>query len=421
MSREKLIEKIENSKLIASMYEDEITAKERYKKLVEGAFSQFDGLDSPVIISVPGRTEICGNHTDHQGGKVIASAVSLDTICLCEKNKRNEIRLFSEGYGLTVIGLDDLSKKQEEIGTTASLVRGIAAKMQESQEVSGFDAYIMSDVLSGSGLSSSASFEVAVAKMISVLFGGDSKTPVELAEISQFAENEYFGKPCGLMDQMACAVGGLIYIDFSEKNEPKYEKLSLDLKKNGYTLAIIDSRASHADLTEDYADIPKEMALVASFFDKTRLADLDYGRFLRNVGRLRTSIKNDRAVLRAFHFFKEQERVERLRNAVKQEKLSEVFEILNASGKSSLDFLQNIYSIKNAREQSLTLGYALLSETMDEDFAFRVHGGGFAGTMLAAFKKEKAAEITALSEKLYSKGCAIFLNLRNEGAVTVID
>ena len=362
--------------------------------------------------SAPGRTEIGGNHTDHQRGRVLAAAVDLDTRAAVRRNGTGIIRVQSQGYPLCQIDLSDTAPRAAERGTTAALIRGVAAWMQDRGcPVEGFDAYVTSSVLPGSGLSSSAAFEVLIGAIINGLFGGHF-TPKQLAIAGQFAENVYFGKPCGLMDQMASAVGGLVAIDFAPE-EPVVTKVDFDLSASGYALCIIDTGADHADLTDEYAAIPAEMKKIAGHLGKEVLSQVPEADFFRQIPALRQRC-GDRAVLRAIHFFEENERVARQVTALEQGDLPAFLALVNESGRSSWQYLQNV--IAHPRRQEMALALALCRRLLDGEGACRVHGGGFAGTVQAFVPADMLERFLVGIDGLLGQGACHVVKIRPNGA-----
>ncbi|MBR5057079.1 MAG: galactokinase, partial [Clostridiales bacterium] len=319
--------------------------KARYERAVEGFRAAFpESAEADIsIFSAPGRTEICGNHTDHQHGRVLAAAVDLDAIAIVATNGEKAIRLQSEGYPFLEVDLDDLSPKEVEKGTTEALIRGVVACFADiGTEVRGFNAYVTSSVLSGSGLSSSAAFEVLIGKVIDCMFNGGKAGNEEIAKFGQIAENIYFGKACGLMDQMVSAVGGLVQIDFKYPSSPKIDAHQCNLDKLGFSLVITDTKGSHADLSEEYSAIPKEMRSVARFFGKDNLRDVDEKEFSARISRLKRDPEiTDRAILRSAHFFADDARVGKEAEALDNEDMKTFLELVNESGNSSETLLQN--------------------------------------------------------------------------------
>ena len=346
-------------------------------------------MDKIYHFSAPGRTEIGGNHTDHQHGCVLAAAVDMETTAEVRLNDMNTIRVDSEGYKPVEIDLGDLKIREEEKNTTAALIRGVAAAFrQRGYKLAGFDAKVKSTVLPGSGLSSSAAFEVLIGRILNGLFADNAISAIEIAQIGQYAENMYFGKPCGLMDQMASSVGGLVFIDFATPAQPTVEKIDYDFAHCGYTLCIIDSGADHADLTAEYAAIPAEMKSVAAYFGKEVLRDVDERDFYAKLADVRKAI-GDRAILRAMHFFDENRRVQMQVRALKNDNFAAFLNYVNESGNASWELLQNITPLGATAHQEMALMLALCRKLLGGEGAIRVHGGGFAGTVLAFVPNDK--------------------------------
>ena len=374
------------------------------------------------LFSTPGRTELGGNHTDHNHGRVLAASVNLDSIAIASRTNDNVITLYSLGYEAPfVVDLKRLEINYSEKETTTALIRGIAARFKESgYNIGGFNAAMQSQVLPGSGLSSSASIEVLIGTIMSELYNRGEVPPEEIAKIGQYAENHYFGKPCGLMDQVACATGGVVSIDFKDPDNPVIEKIDFDLSKHGHSLLIVNTGGSHSDLTEDYASVPAEMKQVAAFFRADALRDISSKLILDNMLVLRKSL-GDRAVLRALHFLQENERVINLIEALKKRDFKTYLKRIEESGNSSFKWLQNIYSIKNAREQGLTLALAI-TETFIADIdsgACRVHGGGFAGTIQVYLPDEHVADYVKTMEQIFGDESVYILNIRSVGSVEI--
>ena len=356
----------------------------RFLNAVKAFREEFKADDSTEIalFSAPGRTELGGNHTDHQGGHVLAASVNADIIAVAAKRDTLEINLKSEGMEMDSIDLTNLAPHQEELNTSAALLRGIAAKFTElGWPVTGFDAYTTSDILKGSGLSSSAAFEVLTGTICSAFFADSQVDPVQIAQIGQYAENEYFGKPCGLMDQMACAVGSVIAIDFRSQN-PEITRVVVDLQKAGYALCIIDVGADHADLTPAYAAIPTEMKNIAKMFSKEKLSEITREEFMSHFAGLRRTC-GDRAVLRALHYFDDDERVIRQVQALQDGDFESYLKEVRASGLSSFRYLQNVSVYDNPEKQETAVTIALCEQILHGQGAVRIHGGGFAGTVQA--------------------------------------
>lgn len=423
MNTSSLCEYLQTGKLdskFAQLYSNIEDAKARYLDCINSHEAQYGPKENISLFSTPGRTEICGNHTDHQHGRVLAASISLDIVAVVSKNEDNVIRILSKGYEIDEVDLTSLEKVESEKNKSASLIRGIAFKMKElGCEICGFDAYTTSDVLSGSGLSSSAAFEVMVATIINSLFHADKLSKVELAKISQFAEREYFGKPSGLMDQTACAYGGCVFIDFEDNSNPLIENISFDLAKHGYKLVIVNTGANHADLTDDYASVPRDMKLIANWFNADVLREVCVNDFYAKIKELRQNF-GDKAVLRAAHFFAENERVVKSANALKSDNINEFLKYENESGKSSFEFLQNVYSDKNPNEQSVSLALCLTEQILGSDCFCRVHGGGFAGTIQVYVKSDQLKSYVSFMENILFQGCCYVLDIRPYGSIQLI-
>ena len=383
-------------------------------------FEEKYGSDRDIyLLSVPGRSEILGNHTDHNHGKVMAGAINRDIISVVAKNDRDQVRFFSEGYHESIIGISASGdKKNFRQFTSAALVAGmIRGFTDKGYNVGGFDAYTTTEVLKGSGLSSSAAFEVMIGNILNHLYNGGEVDNKEIAKIAQFSENVYFGKPCGLMDQMACAVGGFVYIDFKDESQPVVVPIRFSLGDYGYSLCIVNTGGSHSNLNDDYASVPAEMKAVANALGGEVLRGKTKAQILKNMPALRSSL-GDRAVLRSLHFLSENERVEAARVALSSGSVGEFFRNIRASGNSSYKFLQNVFTTQNVREQGLSLALCLTEEFLStHDGACRVHGGGFAGTIQAFIKCKDVPEYTALIDSVFGEGATMPLFVRPLGAV----
>lgn len=365
--------------------------------------------------SAPGRTEISGNHTDHQRGCVLAAAVDLETSAEVTLSDENVITVDSEGYSTIRIPLDDLDVHADERNTTASLIRGIASAFrQRGERLSGFHAKVWSTVLPGSGLSSSAAFEVLIGTIINDLFCNGKYSPVEIAQIAQYAENEYFGKPCGLMDQLASSVGGLVYIDFEDPAHPQVEKITYDFP--GYSLCIIDSGADHADLTEEYGAIPGELAEICRWFGKKVLRQIPEETFFRDLTDLRGCV-SDRGILRAMHVYQENRRVQRQAQALREQDIDTFLELVKESGRSSWMYLQNIFPAGETQLQPMALALALCDHALKGKGAYRVHGGGFAGTVQAFVPNEMLGEFICSIEDVLGPDSCHVLSISQTGGV----
>ncbi len=403
-------------------------ARKRYEALTEGLMKGFPGShDDVYVFTAAGRTELCGNHTDHNFGKVLAASIQMDAAAVVVPRNDKKVIFRSTGYPDVEVDLNDLSLVEAEKGTTEALVRGIAAELNaRGTAAGGFTANAASTVLGGSGLSSSAAVEVLFGKIFDCLYGGGKRSALEIAQIGQKAENVYFGKPSGLMDQTACASGGAVAIDFGNPGDPKVTQINVDLEAEGYALCVVDTKGSHADLTPDYAAIPAEMKAVAAHFGKSCLREISLQTLLPAVKELREKL-GDRAVLRAIHFFNENDRVDAMLAALEKldavkssaEKTSVInhyFDIVNASGDSSWELLQNVYSPKRANEQGIPLALAMTRNFLRNEGACRVHGGGFAGTIQAYIPASRLAEYKTLMGSVFGENSVTPLRIRPVGA-----
>ena len=388
--------------------------------MYENMKEQFQAIfhkEAEFVYSAPGRSELSGNHTDHQHGCVLAAAINLEAIACVARNDDNVIRIQSKGYPMCTVDLSDLSVHADEMNTTMALIRGVAARMKElGCDVKGFDAYVESTVLPGSGLSSSAAFEVLVGTIINGVFFDNKCTAVEIAQISQYAENVYFGKPCGLMDQMACSVGNIISIDFADTAKPVIERIDFDFPKAGYALCIIDSGADHADLTDEYADITKELKAVCGVFGKNYLREVDEEEFYAKIPEVRAAA-GDRGVMRAMHIFDENKRVKKQVEALKNNDFDTFLQYVILSGQSSWMYLQNVIPTGAKGHQEVALALGLTKKLLGGQGAYRVHGGGFAGTIQAFVPLTMLDEFKAGIEKVLGEGSCHVLSIRAEGGV----
>ena len=373
------------------------------------------------LFSAPGRTEIGGNHTDHQRGCVLCASVNLDMLACAAPNGQNVIRIRSEVYPALEVVLDDLQPRADEAGTSAALVRGVAAKItQLGYKVGGFDASVTSEVLSGSGLSSSAAYEVLVGTILNTFFCGGALDAAAIATIGQYAENVYFGKPCGLMDQMASSVGGVVSIDFTDPAVPLIERVKFDFSEVNYALCIIDTGSCHADLTEDYADIPREMGQVASFFGKEVLRQVPRMQFEQSICVLREAC-GDRAVLRAMHFYDDNDRARQEADALQKGDFESVLALVDQSGRSSALLLQNIYTCAQPEKQAVSLALEIGRRLLNGTGAIRVHGGGFAGTIQAFVPVDRLEIFKTGMEQLLGKGACHILRIRSVGGCVITE
>ena len=391
----------------------------RYIDLINGFCANF-GYDREIsLFSAPGRTEIGGNHTDHQRGCVLAASVNLDVIAAVSLNNENLIRVQSEGYPLDIINLDELTPQMSEYNQAKALIRGVVAKFKEmGYEIKGFDAYTSSNVLKGSGLSSSAAFEVLIGNILNGLFANNSVSDVEIAKIGQYAENVYFGKPCGLMDQMASSVGAVVSIDFKDLENPIIKKVDFDFSKSGYSLCIIDSGADHADLTDEYAAIPYEMKKVAQVFEKEVLREVDETLFMKNIAKVREKC-GDRAILRAMHFYADNNRAILEAEALKKGDFKRFLEVVTESGRSSYMYLQNVSVCGSSTHQAVGWVLALCDKILKNKGAYRVHGGGFAGTVQAFVPSNITEEFKTRIEKAIGEGSCHILSIRPVGGIRI--
>ncbi len=390
---------------------------QRYQRLIRMFHSRFAERDIHII-SVPGRTELGGNHTDHNNGKVLAAAIHLDTIAAAAVNSTGKITLFSEGYTEPFeVDLNELGPKEEEQGSTTALIRGVAARFKAlGYSIGGFNAQITSDVLPGSGLSSSASFEVLLGALFNRLFNNGLISAEILARVGQYAENVFFGKPCGLMDQMACALGGVVEIDFKNQENPQTKQIKVDLSAHEISLLMVHTGGDHADLTGAYAAIPADMKAVAFFFGKRYLREIRETEFIQKIPELRQQA-GDRALLRAFHFFQENKRVDAMANALEKGEMADFLELVTASGDSSFKWLQNINLPDESHKQNMALALGLSEGFIDQAGlgACRVHGGGFAGTIQVFIPQRALADYKQLIEPVFGKKSVQELLIRPMG------
>lgn len=385
-------------------------------KDLDSAFTELFHRQPEAHFSAPGRTEIGGNHTDHQHGRVLAAAINLDTRAATASNGSNLIRIQSEGYAYFEVNLSNLEPEASEQGTAKALVRGVAARISQlGHNVTGFDACIVSDVLPGSGLSSSAAFEVLIGTIINER-DRCGLTPVEIARIGQYAENVYFGKPCGLMDQTASSVGNLLTIDFSDPTAPDVKPLNVDFSVFGHSLCIIDSGADHSDLTGEYSSITDELKSVSRFFGKEYLREVNEEQFYASIPELRKTA-GDRAVLRAMHVFEENRRVTAQVSALERGDFPAFLELVKASGRSSWLYLQNVVPTGSTVCQELALSLAVCEKLLGGRGACRVHGGGFAGTVQAFVPNDMLDEFKCRIESFLGEGSCHVMNIRREGGI----
>ncbi|MCL2244264.1 MAG: galactokinase [Treponema sp.] len=436
------------SNIFARLYgENKIDdARERYTKLAANMLERGSGelLDETTgelrVFSAPGRTELGGNHTDHNHGKVLAASIQLDSVAIVKMRKDNTVIFRSTGFPDVKVklvnpdGTPDMHPRREETGTTEALVRGIASGFySQGCAAGGFSANADSNVLPGSGLSSSAAIEVQIGRIFDSLYGEGKRTALEIAQVGQYAENIYFGKPCGLMDQTACACGGAVAIDFTDAARPEVRQINFDLAAAGYALCIVNTGGNHADLTADYAQIPSEMKAVAAFFGKSTLGELDKETVIAGASDIRKAL-GDRALLRSLHFFDENIRVDAMAAALtemenvvtataKQQALISYLNLVNESGESSRDLLQNIYSPNHPEFQGISIALALTRDFFRKQKlrgACRVHGGGFAGTIQAYIPMDAIDAYRVHIEMIFGAGSVTVLQIRSKGAIELV-
>ena len=416
-----LLESKYNERLI-EIYEDKSQLKyqrDRYLKAID-RFTELFGEREIEIYSAPGRSEVGGNHTDHQHCQVLAASVNLDIIAVVSKRDDNKIKVVSDSYDIGEVDLWDLPKKDWEVGKSEGLIRGVANKFNEDgYHISGFDAFMTSDVLQGSGLSSSAAFEVAIGTILSGLYNDMSVSPVYIAQASQYAENVYFGKPCGLMDQMASSVGGLVNIDFEDTANPVINKVEVDFSSFRHSLCIVDTKGDHANLTPEYAAITQELKVLCQYFVKEYLREVDEQEFYKDINGVR-KVAGDRAVLRAIHVYDDHKRVSLEVDALKAGDFERFKQLIIESGQSSFQYLQNVYPNCDVQNQSVALGLALSEKLLKGKGAWRVHGGGFAGTIQAFVPDEYVEEYKKEIEYYFGKGSCYVLKVRKYGGIKVL-
>ena len=396
--------------------------RERYIGAVKGYVEFYGEGENMRLFSVPGRTEVSGNHTDHNYGKVLAASIDLDIIAVVSANDSGYIKIKSEGFPEDSVELASIKVDPDKYFTSYAVIGGMCdGFVKNGYKIGSFNAYTTSNVFKGSGLSSSAAFEVMVGNILRTLCHNDI-SDIEIAKIAQYSENVFFGKPCGLMDQMACAVGGFIGIDFEDPKNPIVNKPDFDLSAKGYSLCIINTGGNHADLNDDYASVPAEMKGVAKLLGKDVLRQTTKEELVSRIPEIREKL-GDRALLRAIHFLNENERVTNLNKALEKGDLKEFFAGITASGNSSFKYLQNVYTVKNVEEQGLSLALALTEEYLSKieaPCACRVHGGGFAGTIQVFLPEEYANGLCLVLDPVFGEGATHILRIRNEGAICTL-
>ena len=387
------------------------------KAALDAGFNTAFGTQPQRYFSAPGRTEICGNHTDHQRGCILAGAVNLDTVAAVRLNGTNEIRIQSQGYPMSIVSLDVLSPQEQERNATPALIRGVAARFaQLGCNVKGFDAYCESNVLPGSGLSSSAAYEVLIGTILNCMFFDQKLSAIEIAQVGQYAENEFFDKPCGLMDQMASSVGGMVYIDFKDPADPEVVKINFDFTSSGYSLCIIDTGADHADLTDEYAAVTGELKAVCDFYEEGQLRSVEKMDFYNHISILREQA-GDRAVMRAIHVYDENQRVRYMRQSLEAGDFDTFLSVVTESGLSSWRLLQNVIPAGRTVRQEVAFALVVAEKLLNGRGACRVHGGGFAGTIQAFVPNDLLEEFRNGMEAVLGEGKCFVLSIRPQGGV----
>ncbi|MBO6047527.1 MAG: galactokinase [Erysipelotrichaceae bacterium] len=411
----------QHDQLLADLYQDVSLVDyhvDRYVKAID-RFIELYGDDDVDIYSVAGRSEIGGNHTDHQHGRVLAASINLDAIAIAAKQD-DVIKVVSDSFDIDPISIDDLEMRESEKGTSEALIRGVAYKLkEEGHQVGGFKAFITSDVLIGAGLSSSAAFEDMIGVILSGLYNDMAIDLVDIAKVGQYAENVYFGKPCGLMDQCACGVGGLVAIDFNDPSNPIVKAVDVNFSQFNTSICIVDTKGSHADLTHEYAAVPAEMKKVAQFMGEDFLRDVDEVAFYKRIPEIR-EVTGDRGVLRAIHFFNENKRPLALVDALEHNDFEGFKKVIQASGNSSYKFLQNVFAASDPQNQSVSLALALSEMILGDHGVCRVHGGGFAGTIQAFVDDDFVETYKKCIEQTFGEGSCHVLKIRPKGGLKVI-
>ncbi len=394
--------------------------KPRYIKTIKKFIELFGDDRDVMVLSAPGRTEICGNHTDHNNGKVLAASINLDAIAVAAKNDDNVINEKSEGHSLNTVDISDLTPSEGMYGKSASMIKGVAAGLKNNgYKIGGFDACTTSDVMGGSGLSSSAAFEVLLGTVLSHLYNDGNIDAVTIAKTAQYSENVFFGKPSGLLDQMASSVGTFVTIDFESTENPVIKKVDFDFAQSGYSLCIVDTHGNHSDLTDDYAAVRGEMETVAKALGKNVLREISSDAFFRAIPEL-TGKVNDRAILRAVHFYNENTRVEKAISALESNDFDAFKQVITKSGFSSFLYNQNVFTPNNPTEQKLSLALCLSQQLLEGKGAWRVHGGGFAGTIQAFVPNDCLEEYRKTMDDVFGEGSCHILIIRPVGGTRVI-
>lgn len=421
-----LIQKLESGEFdsnLKNVYVSDIAVenqKPRYIKTIKNFIELFGDDRDVLLLSAPGRTEICGNHTDHNNGKVLAASINLDAIAVVAKRDDLVINEKSEGHSMNTVDISDLTASEEYYGKSSSMIKGVVAGLNNGgYNIGGFDACTTSDVMGGSGLSSSAAFEVLIGTVVSHLYNDGNVDPVTIAKVAQYSENVFFGKPSGLLDQMASSVGTFVTIDFESTQDPVIQKVDFDFAESGYSLCIVDTHGNHSDLTDDYAAVRGEMESVAKALGKDVLRQIPADEFFKSIPLLVGKV-NDRAILRATHFYNENVRVEKAVKALETNDFESFKETITESGFSSFLYNQNVFTPKNPTEQKLSLALCLSQQLLEGKGAWRVHGGGFAGTIQAFVPNDLLDEYKNTMDSVFGEGSCHVLIIRPVGGTRVI-
>lgn len=421
-----LIQKLESGEFdsnLKNVYVSDIAVenqKPRYIKTIKNFIELFGDDRDVLLLSAPGRTEICGNHTDHNNGKVLAASINLDAIAVAAKRDDLIINEKSEGHSMNTVDISDLTASEEYYGKSSSMIKGVVAGLNNGgYNIGGFDACTTSDVMGGSGLSSSAAFEVLIGTVVSHLYNDGNVDPVTIAKVAQYSENVFFGKPSGLLDQMASSVGTFVAIDFESTQDPVIQKVDFDFAESGYSLCIVDTHGNHSDLTDDYAAVRGEMESVAKALGKDVLRQIPADEFFKSIPLLVGKV-NDRAILRATHFYNENVRVEKAVKALETNDFESFKETITESGFSSFLYNQNVFTPKNPTEQKLSLALCLSQQLLEGKGAWRVHGGGFAGTIQAFVPNDLLDEYKNTMDSVFGEGSCHVLIIRPVGGTRVI-
>jgi len=426
MKPSELIKKIENGECDSEMKKVYVTdsaveaQKPRYIKTINTFIELFGDDRDVLVLSAPGRTEVCGNHTDHNNGKVLAASINLDAIAVAAKSEGTTVREKSEGHSMNTVDISDLTPDEANYGKSSSMIKGVIARLNEcGYHIGAFDACTTSDVMGGSGLSSSAAFEVLIGTVVSHLFNDGKIDAVTVAKAAQYSENVFFGKPSGLLDQMASSVGTFVTIDFESTENPVVKKIDFDFAKSGYSLCIVDTHGNHSDLTDDYAAVRSEMESVAQALGKNVLREIPAEEFYKSIPSLKDKV-NDRAILRAVHFYNENARVENAIHALEANDFDTFKKIITESGFSSFLYNQNVFTPKDPTEQKLSLALCLSQQLLEGKGAWRVHGGGFAGTIQAFVPNDLLDEYRNTMNSVFGEGSCYVLIIRPVGGTRVI-